>query len=79
MQLPKTKSLGLETGFGVGNILGVIFLLIGILLILSLVNLNLPINLSSLTPILQYGAALGSILGGLAMIFKKKDSVPDIK
>jgi hypothetical protein len=79
MQLPKAKSLGLETGFGVGNILGVIFLLIGILLILSLQNFNLPIKLENFNIILQYGAAIGSILGGISLLFKKDNTKPTTK
>jgi len=73
MKVPKA------TGFGIGNILGLIFLLIGILLIISLQNFNLPIDLGNFEIILQYGAALGSILGGLSMLSKKHESVPEIK
>jgi len=74
MKIPKAGN-----GFGLGKILGIIFLLIGILLIISLQNFNLPIDLGNFSVILQYGAALGSILGGLAMLFNKKESVPKIK
>jgi hypothetical protein len=73
IKVPKAnESLGSESDFGVGNILGLIFLLIGILLILALTDFNLPINLGGIEIILSYGAALGSILGGLSMLFKKK-------
>jgi len=73
MKVPKSS------GFGIGNILGLIFVLIGILLVLSVLNFDLPIDLGNFNIILQYGAALGSILGGLSMLSKKHESVPEIK
>ena len=72
MEIPKSS------GFGIGNIIGLLFVLIGILLVLTLLNFNLQI-LGNINIILQYGAALGSILGGLSMLFKKKESTPEIK
>tara|TARA_Y100000310_G_C20076097_1_gene531644 strand:- start:47 stop:271 length:225 start_codon:yes stop_codon:yes gene_type:complete len=72
MEIPKSS------GFGIGNILGLLFILMGSLLVLTLLNFNLPI-LGNISIILQYGAALGSILGGVSMLFKKKESVPEIK
>ena len=66
-------------GFGLGNILGLIFVLIGILLVLNLQNFNLPIDLGNFNIILQYGAAAGSILGGISMLFKKRESTPQIE
>ena len=73
MDIPKVKPD--SGGFRLGNILGLIFVLMGILLILNLINFNLPvISLDSVNIILQYGAAVGSILGGLSMIFKKKET-----
>ena len=74
MKVPKAKS-----GFGLGNILGLIFVLIGILLFLSLINFNLPVDLKNFNVVLQYGAAIGSILGGLSMLFKRRETVPNIK
>ena len=73
VKVPKTSS-----SFGLGNILGLIFVLIGILLVLNLQNFNLPIDLSNFNIILQYGAAAGSILGGISMLFKKKESTPEV-
>ncbi|MBW2976574.1 hypothetical protein KY347_03960 [Candidatus Woesearchaeota archaeon] len=75
MKLPKAaKPVGSgESGFGLGNILGIIFLLIGVLLILSLMNFNLPVNLGSISTFLQYGAGVGSILGGFSMLIKRKE------
>jgi uncharacterized membrane protein YesL len=79
MQIPKANKIPSSgSGFGLGNILGLIFLLIGILLVLSLTNLG-PVDLSGFSTILQYGAALGSILGGIAMLFKKKETIPNVK
>ena len=79
MDIPKISSNPDSSGFGIGNIIGLIFVLIGILLIVTLQNFDLPVDLSGLSLPLQYGAAAGSILGGLAMLFKKHDSVPKIK
>ena len=74
MKIPKASS-----GFGLGNILGLIFVLMGILLVLNLIGYNLPIDLGNVNIVLQYGAALGSILGGLSMLFKKKETVSQIQ
>ncbi|MAE43092.1 hypothetical protein CMO93_04925 [Candidatus Woesearchaeota archaeon] len=75
MKIPKASS-----GFGIGNILGLIFVLIGVLLVLNLMNFNLPVNLDNAQVVLQYGTALGSILGGLSMLFKKKETAaPKLK
>ena len=67
-----------ESGFGVGNILGIIFLFVGVLLILSLMNYNLPMVQGN-SQILQYGAAIGSILGGISMTFKKKEAISHVQ
>ena len=82
MELPKVTDKPGSSGFGIGNILGLIFLIIGILLIAVLIKIDLPIDLSSIKIILEYGAAVGSILGGISMLFKKHskhESVPEIK
>lgn len=82
MKLPKVTDKPSTKSFGIGNILGLIFLIIGILLIVLLTEIELPINLSGIETILEYGAAIGSILGGIAMLFKKynkHESVPEIK
>ena len=64
-----------SSSFGIGNILGLLFVLIGILLVLNLIGYELPIDLGNVNIILQYGAALGSILGGISMLFKKKETI----
>lgn len=79
MNLPKVKNKPGSSGFGMANILGLIFLIIGILLIVVLAGIDLPIDLIGIETILEYGAAIGSILGGLMMLFKKHESVPEIK
>lgn len=78
MNLPKLTSKPSSTSFGIANILGLIFLIIGILLIVVLLKIDLPIDLSGIEIILEYGAAIGSILAGLTMLFKKHESVPEI-
>ena len=79
MEFPKSNKIPSSgPGFGLGNILGIIFLLIGILLVINLTGLG-PIDLSGFSTVLQYGAALGSILGGIAMLFKKNETIPKIR
>lgn len=74
MKIPKTESpTESGSGFGLGTIVGLIFLLMGILLVIVLIDFNLPIDLGNFKTVLQYGAALGSILGGLSMLFRKKE------
>lgn len=75
LKLPQQKS----SGFGISNLLGLAFILIGILLILLLLGINLPIELRDFELYLQYGAAIGSILGGLTLLFKKHESDPEIR
>ena len=77
IKVPKaSKILGSGSIFSIANILGLIFVLMGILLLLILIDIDLPVDISRMETILKYGAALGSILGGLSMLFKKHDSVP---
>jgi len=74
MKIPKAKS-----SFGLGNILGLIFILGGIILILSLIGFNLPVDLKGINIALQYVAAVGSILGGVSMLFKKRETTQQIQ
>ena len=79
MNLPKVPNKPGSGSFGIANILGLIFLIIGILLIVVLTEIDLPIDLSGIEIILEYGAAIGSILAGIKILFKKHESVPEIK
>ena len=79
MKIPKVTDKPGSSGFGIGNILGLIFLIIGILLIVVLIKIDLPIDLSGIETILEYGAAVGSVLGGIAMLFKKHEHIPKIE
>jgi len=80
MDLPKISSKpGSESGFGIGKIVGLIFILMGFLLILILIDLNLPLKLGAFETILEFGAAIGSIIGGISMMFHKKDKLGDLK
>ena len=63
-----------KSGFNFSLILGLIFILFGIAFFLSLLNVNLPLNLKNAETLLQYGAAIGSILGGFSMLFKQKQT-----
>ena len=67
--LPKIKTG--SGGFGLGHILGLVFVLLGALLALTLIGYNLPFEIANSSFIFQWGAAIGSILGGLSMLFKK--------
>ena len=79
MELPKVSNKPGSSGFGIANILGLISLITGILLIVVLTEIDLPIDLSGIEIILEYGAAIGSILGGIAMLFRKHGSVPEMR
>ena len=79
MELPKVTDKPGSSGFGIGNILGLIFLIIGILLIVVLTEIDLPMDLSGIEGMLEYGAAIGSILVGIKMLFRKHESIPKIK
>lgn len=48
-------------------------------MVLALVGYKLPVDIGNAKTALEYGAALGSILGGLSMLFKKKETVPQIR
>lgn len=61
-----------RSGFSFGLLLGLIFIFVGAVLLLTLLNVNLPLNLKNAEIFLQYGAAIGSILGGLSMLFKQR-------
>jgi len=67
--MPPLKASG--SGFGAGHILGLVFVLLGILLALTLIGYKLPFEIANSSFIFQWGAAIGSILGGLSMLFKK--------
>lgn len=71
IKLPETKNSSL----GMRNILGLIFVLIGILLILILLRVNLPMPLEDFETYLEYGAAAASILGGMSLLFGSKETV----
>jgi uncharacterized protein with PQ loop repeat len=77
MELPKVTSKSSPSSFGITNILGLIFLIFGILLIILLIDFSLPIDLGKFQTIIEFVAAAGSIIGGLAMLFKKHE--PEIK
>lgn len=69
IELPQQKG----SGFGISNLLGLIFVLIGVLFLLLLSGIELPINLESFESYLQYGVAIASIIGGISMLFRSKE------
>lgn len=74
MKIPATPNIPpMKTGggFGAGHILGLVFVLLGVLFALTLIGYELPIDIGNSEIIFQWGAAIGSILGGLSMLFKK--------
>lgn len=74
------KPLNKKKGFSIRIILGFIFILFGIVIFLELFNVNFIGNGKIITYALKYGTALGSLIGGLYMLFKKKGtSTPNIK
>lgn len=77
MKIPKTPEKG---GFSIRIILSFIFIFFGILVFLGLFNINFIKNTPIITNTLKYGTALGSLIGGLFMLFRKKETTtPDIK
>ncbi len=75
MKVPKTPGKG---GFSIRMILGFIFIFFGILVFLELFNINFIKDAPIITNTLKYGTALGSLIGGLFMLFRKKETA-DIK
>ncbi|MEK6949365.1 MAG: hypothetical protein AABX34_04035 [Nanoarchaeota archaeon] len=71
--IPEVKTQSKTSSFGITNLIGLVFILIGILLILFLLGINLPIELGDFELYLQYGAAAGSIIGGISMLFRSKE------
>ncbi len=59
-------------GFGIGNLLGLVFVLVGIAYILILTKFNLPFNLEAFRTYIEYGVAAAAIIGGISMLFYKK-------
>ena len=83
--MPDSKKIELKlpqqeaSGFGLANLLGLIFVLIGAIMVLTLSGYNLPVDLGNAKTALEYGASIGSILGGLSMLFKRKETAPQIR
>ena len=69
---PKVVIAKYSGGFGISNLLGLIFILVGIALILMLTKFTLPFDLASYRTYMEYGAGAASILGGISMLFDKK-------
>ena len=69
LKLPQQKA----SGFGIANLLGLIFVLVGVLFLLLLSGIKLPISLGSFESYLEYGAAIASIIGGISMLFRSKE------
>lgn len=65
------KGLDKKNGFSIRFFLGVIFILFGILVVLDLFNVKFIEN-DLIIQILKYGTALGSIIGGFFMLFRRK-------
>jgi amino acid transporter len=70
MKEPKIKEKSESKGFGLINIIGLIFLLIGIISILLFLEI-MPFDLSILKNPLQYGTAAGSLIAGILLLFRK--------
>ena len=77
MKLPQTPAKG---GFSIRIILGLIFIFFGIIVFLELFNINFITDKQIIINTLKYGTALGSLIGGFLMLFRKKETAtPDIK
>jgi len=79
MKLPKTSE---KKGLNLRVIFAIAFILFGILVFTELFGLEFVTDNELIVDILKYGTALGSLLGGFFMLFRKKDSdiqAPNIK
>ena len=59
-------------GFGISNLLGLIFVLVGISFILVLTQFSLPFDLAPYRTYIEYGVSAAAIIGGISMLFGKK-------
>ncbi|MBS3130926.1 hypothetical protein J4212_00695 [Candidatus Woesearchaeota archaeon] len=75
MKQPKIPG---QSGFSITTILGLLFVFIGVMLFVSLLG-KLPQNMSNITQPLEWGAAAGSLLGGVSMLFKKNQKPAQIR
>jgi len=66
-------------GFNFRIIFAIIFIFFGIIVFLELFNINFIKDTPMITNTLKYGTALGSLIGGLFMLFRKKETASDIK
>jgi hypothetical protein len=71
MKLPKTPR---KRGFSIRIILGFIFIFFGIIVLLELFKINFIKDSPIIINTLKYGTALGSLIGGLFMLFRKKET-----
>jgi len=80
MKMPKTST---RKGLSLRVIFAVVFILFGILVFTELFELGLIRDNNMINNILKYGTALGSLVGGFFMLFRKKETsdiqTPDIK
>ena len=77
MDIAKT-SIGKKKGFNFRIILGVIFIFFGILVMIEMFNINFLRDEAIIGDSLKYGTALGSIIGGFFMLFRKKYTISNI-
>ena len=80
MKMPKTSA---RRGLSLRVIFAIVFILFGILVFTELFELGLIRGNDVIINILKYGTALGSLIGGFSMLFRKKEisdiKAPDIK
>lgn len=79
MKMPKTSA---RRGLSLRVIFAIVFILFGILVFTELFELGLIRDNNVIINILKYGTALGSLIGGFSMLFRKKTldiKVPNIK
>ena len=75
MKIPKTSG---RKGLNLRVIFAIVFILFGILVLTELFELGFIKDNNTIINILKYGTALGSVIGGFFMLFRKKET-PDIK
>ncbi len=76
MNVPKTHG----KGFSIRIFIAFIFIFLGVIVLLELFNIKFIKDDLIISSTLKYGTALGSLIGGIFMMLRKKEkAVSDIK
>jgi hypothetical protein len=68
-----------KSGFSIKPIIASAFILFGAIVLVELAGIEFAARSPIITSALKYGTAAGSIIGGIFMLFRKKEKAPQIK